>query len=26
MVTIDPLDLQVAQDQDVMPNEPAAAR
>ena len=26
MVTIDPLDLQVAQDQDAMPNEPAAAR
>ena len=26
MVTIDPLDLQAAQDQDAMPNEPAAAR
>ena len=24
MVTIDPLDLQAAQDQDAMPNEPAA--
>ena len=26
MVTIDPLDLQAAQEQDAMPNEPAAAR
>ena len=26
MVTIDPLDLQAAQDQDAMPNEPTAAR
>ena len=26
MVTIDPLDLQAAQDQDAMPNEPAAVR
>jgi len=26
MVTIDPLDLQAAQDQDAMPNEPAVAQ
>jgi hypothetical protein len=26
MVTIDPLDLQAAEDQDAMPNEPAAVR
>jgi hypothetical protein len=26
MVTIDPLDLQAAQEQDAMPNEPAVAR